>query len=83
MKFHAFLIKYAEIAIKGNNRKYFEDALVKQIRLGISKAALIRGHGPDIDSQIIWHFSLPIGSPQNAILNPVRSPSSSIITVQS
>ncbi len=32
MKFHAFLIKYAEIAIKGNNRKYFEDALVKQIR---------------------------------------------------
>ncbi len=32
MTFHAFLIKYAEIAIKGNNRKYFEDALVKQIR---------------------------------------------------
>ncbi len=27
-----FLIKYAEIAIKGKNRKYFEDALVRQIR---------------------------------------------------
>ena len=37
MKFHAFLIKYAEIAIKGNNRKYFEDALVKQIRFHLRK----------------------------------------------
>lgn len=32
MKFHAFLIKYAEIGIKGKNRYIFEDALVKQIR---------------------------------------------------
>ena len=31
MIFHAFLIKYAEIAIKGKNRYMFEDALVKQI----------------------------------------------------
>ena len=30
MIFHAFLIKYAEIAIKGKNRYLFEDALVKQ-----------------------------------------------------
>ena len=30
MIFHAFLIKYAEIAIKGKNRYIFEDALVKQ-----------------------------------------------------
>ena len=37
MKYHAFLIKYAEIAIKGNNRKYFEDALVKQIRWHLKK----------------------------------------------
>ena len=37
MKFHAFLIKYAEIAIKGNNRKYFEDALVKQIRFHLRR----------------------------------------------
>ena len=29
MIFHAFLIKYAEIAIKGKNRYIFEDALVK------------------------------------------------------
>ena len=31
MIFHAFLIKYAEIAIKGKNRYLFEDALVKQM----------------------------------------------------
>lgn len=33
---HAFLIKYAEIAIKGKNRYLFEDALVKQIRLALA-----------------------------------------------
>lgn len=31
MKYHAFLIKYAEIGIKGKNRYLFEDALVKHI----------------------------------------------------
>ena len=36
MTFHAFLIKYAEIAIKGKNRYMFEDALVKQIRIALS-----------------------------------------------
>ena len=30
--FHAFLIKYGEIGVKGKNRYLFEDALVKQIR---------------------------------------------------
>lgn len=35
MIFHAFLIKYAEIAIKGKNRYLFEDALVKQMRLAL------------------------------------------------
>lgn len=35
MLFHAFLIKYAEIAIKGKNRYLFEDALVKQMRLAL------------------------------------------------
>ncbi len=37
MLFHAFLIKYAEIAIKGKNRYLFEDALVKQIRTALSR----------------------------------------------
>ena len=32
MTFQAFLIKYAEIGIKGKNRYIFEDALVKHIR---------------------------------------------------
>lgn len=36
--FKAFLIKYAEIAIKGKNRHLFEDALVKQIRHALKKA---------------------------------------------
>lgn len=33
MLYHAFLIKYAEIALKGKNRYMFEDALVRQIEL--------------------------------------------------
>lgn len=37
MKFTSFLIKYAEIAIKGKNRHLFEDALVKQIRIALKK----------------------------------------------
>lgn len=32
MKFTRFLIKYAEIGVKGKNRYIFEDALVRQIR---------------------------------------------------
>lgn len=35
--FTSFLIKYAEIGIKGNNRYLFEDALVKQIRIALKK----------------------------------------------
>ena len=30
--YQAFLVKYAEIGIKGKNRYLFEDALVKQIK---------------------------------------------------
>ncbi len=33
--YQAFLIKYAEIAIKGKNRYLFEDALVKQININL------------------------------------------------
>ena len=35
MKRQSFLIKYAEIGVKGKNRYVFEDALVKQIRLAL------------------------------------------------
>ncbi len=35
--FNAFLIKYAEIGIKGKNRFIFEDALLKQIRRALVK----------------------------------------------
>ena len=38
MEFHSFLIKYAEIGVKGKNKYVFEDALVKQIRRGLSAA---------------------------------------------
>lgn len=37
MKYTSFLIKYAEIAIKGKNRHIFEDALCKQIRIALNK----------------------------------------------
>lgn len=35
--FSSFLIKYAEIGVKGKNRYIFEDALVRQIKYAISK----------------------------------------------
>ncbi len=35
--FQSFLIKYAEIGIKGKNRYVFEDALVREIRRAISR----------------------------------------------
>ncbi len=35
--FSSFLIKYAEIGIKGKNRYLFEDALIRQIKHAISK----------------------------------------------
>lgn len=35
MKYTSFLIKYAEIAIKGKNRYVFEDALIKQIKYAL------------------------------------------------
>ena len=34
-KYDAFLIKYAEIGIKGKNRHVFEEALVRQIRIAL------------------------------------------------
>ncbi|MBR5248845.1 MAG: tRNA 4-thiouridine(8) synthase ThiI [Lachnospiraceae bacterium] len=37
MMFTAFLIKYAEIGIKGRNRYLFEDALVHQIKFALKK----------------------------------------------
>lgn len=37
MKYSSFLIKYAEIAIKGKNRYVFEDALVRQIKIALNK----------------------------------------------
>ena len=38
MEFKSFLIKYAEIGVKGKNKYLFEDALVKQINLALKKA---------------------------------------------
>jgi thiamine biosynthesis protein ThiI len=37
MQYHAFVIKYAEIGVKGKNRYIFEDALVKQIKRVLAK----------------------------------------------
>ena len=35
MMYKAFLVKYAEIGIKGKNRHLFEDALVRQVRYAL------------------------------------------------
>ena len=37
MKYQSFLIKYAEIGVKGKNRGLFEEALVRQIRLALKR----------------------------------------------
>lgn len=37
MQYKSFLIKYGEIGVKGKNRYIFEDALMKQIRIALSK----------------------------------------------
>ena len=37
MEFKSFLIKYAEIGVKGKNKFLFEDALVKQINIALKK----------------------------------------------
>ena len=37
MQYHAFVIKYAEIGIKGKNRYIFEEALVKQMERVLEK----------------------------------------------
>ena len=41
--YKSFLIKYAEIAIKGKNRYLFEDALVSQINHALKKANFLSG----------------------------------------
>ena len=41
--FTAFLIKYAEIGVKGRNRYLFEDALVDQIRFALGKIDSLSG----------------------------------------
>lgn len=41
MEYRAFLIKYAEIALKGKNRYMFEDALVRQIKFAIRDAGVL------------------------------------------
>ena len=48
--YRAFLIKYAEIAIKGKNRYIFEDALVEQIKYQLreveGKFRIVKEIGP-------------------------------------
>ena len=54
MIFHAFLIKYAEIAIKGKNRYLFEDALVKQMKLALEP---VEGEFTVTKEQGVYMFS--------------------------
>lgn len=45
--YKAFLIKYAEIAIKGKNRYLFEDALVSQMNHALKKVDGTFRHGKE------------------------------------
>ncbi|MDO4554805.1 MAG: tRNA uracil 4-sulfurtransferase ThiI [Lachnospiraceae bacterium] len=47
MKYHCFLIKYAEIGIKGKNRYLFEDALVRQMKYALK----------DVGEFVVWKES--------------------------
>ena len=42
MEFKAFLIKYAEIGVKGKNRFRFEDALIRQMRYALEPVGEFR-----------------------------------------
>ena len=52
MNYKSFLIKYAEIGVKGKNRYLFEDALVKQINMRLKRMdgrlPCLEGIGPDL-----------------------------------
>ena len=54
MKYQSFLIKYAEIGIKGKNRHIFEEALVRQIKHALKPCegnfAVHRTSGPTEES---------------------------------
>ena len=72
MIFHAFLIKYAEIAIKGKNRYMFEDALVHQMNIALSK---IEGEFEVKKEQgRIYVFSFPEIAPTGHILAHLVQP---------
>ena len=43
MKYQSFLIKYAEIGIKGKNRHIFEEALVRQIKHALKPCEAFTG----------------------------------------
>ena len=45
--YKSFLIKYAEIAIKGKNRYLFEDALVQNIRYHLKRCLLYTSDAAD------------------------------------
>ena len=53
MNFKSFLIKYAEIAIKGKNRYQFEDALVHQIKNCLKKCDGRYHRGKSFESALL------------------------------
>ena len=68
--FTAFLIKYAEIGVKGRNRYLFEDALVDQIRFALSKIdgefAVRKTQGRIyVDAQSAFDFDETVEAPSN------------------
>ena len=60
--YQAFLIKYAEIGIKGKNRYIFEDALVEHIRRALKKVEgnfrVTKEQGPYLRFPLRKHMTL-------------------------
>ena len=56
--YKAFLIKYAEIGVKGKNRDLFEEALVRQIKYALSAAKENSGYVEREDVSILMYYRM-------------------------
>ena len=56
--YKAFLIKYAEIGVKGNNKRVFEDALVNEVKRALKKYPKINTRYASIDD--LSKYLMPI-----------------------
>ena len=56
--YKAFLIKYAEIGVKGKNRDLFEEALVRQIKYALKRCEENSGYVEREDVSILMYYRM-------------------------